>query len=270
MSEARALRSNEFEASGLETTLDAFHNGAFKVLQPKGSGHRSGMDALLLAAALPATAKGVVADLGSGVGVAGLAALNLNRELDLLCVENNATLLELAVENISLPANRDFKSRTKILEADITGTARDREVAGLVPESVSHVIMNPPYNSITLRPSPDPVKAAAHVMGEGGLDAWFRTAASIIKPGGTMTMIYRTEQLGDIVACTHGRFGGLELLPIHSRVDEPAKRLMFRGTRGSRAPLSIMPGIVLHNADGSFTELADQIFKGNTRLPFAS
>jgi len=30
-------------------TVDAFHYGRFHVVQPKGRGHRSGMDAMLLA-----------------------------------------------------------------------------------------------------------------------------------------------------------------------------------------------------------------------------
>ena len=260
----------ETETASEETTVDSFHQGAFKVLQPKNSGHRSGMDAMLLAASLPKNAQGIVADLGSGVGVAGYAALNLNRDLDLLAVEKSYMLAELARKSLLLPGNANLKARTKIIQVDITANGTERLKAGLNPESVSHVIMNPPYNMSTLRASPDLLKAEAYMLGEGGIDSWFRTAASIIRPGGSLSMIYRTENLGDVLACTQGRFGGLEIMPVHSHADEAAKRIIVRGTRGSRAPLSILPGLVVHEDNGNFSPLAEKIFNGEATMPFHS
>lgn len=250
-----------------ETTTDAFHNDAFHVIQPKKSGHRSGMDALLLAAAVPTNAVGILADLGAGSGVAGLAALNLNAEIDLLAVEKNPHMADLARQTLNLEKNKVLRTRSKVVEVDITSNAAARAKAGLPSECVAHAIMNPPYNPITLRPPIDAVKAEAYMIGDGGIDAWFRTAASIIRPGGTLSLIYRTEQLGDILACMQGRFGGLEILPLHSRANEPSKRLIVRGTRGSRAPLALLPGFTVHKEDGSFTEAADAIFSGAGRLP---
>ncbi len=249
-----------------ETTTDAFHRDAFHVIQPKTSGHRSGLDALFLAAAVPQNASGILADLGAGAGVAGLAALCLNAGLDLLAIEKNTHMAELARETLTLPKNKNLNTRSKVIEADITANAAARAKAGLEVESVAHAIMNPPYNPITLRPPKDPMKAEAFMIGEGGIDAWFRTAASIIRPGGTLSLIYRTEQLGDILACMQGRFGGLEILPLHSRRDEASKRLIIRGTRGSRAPLALLPGFVIHREDGNFTDEAENIFAGTARL----
>jgi len=54
-------------------TIDAFHRGAFHVVQPKGRGHRSGMDAMLLAALVGDERTIRVADLGAGAGAAGMA-----------------------------------------------------------------------------------------------------------------------------------------------------------------------------------------------------
>ena len=250
-----------------ETSIDAFHRDGFEVIQPKASGYRSGMDALLLAAAVPRNAVGILADLGAGSGVAGFAALNLNADLDLLAVEKNPQLVELANKSLLLEKNKVLRTRTKVIVADVTANAAARSKAGLEPESVAHAIMNPPYNPITMRPPRDPVKAEAFMIGEGGIDAWFRTAASIIRPGGTLTLIYRTEQLGDVLACMQGRFGGLEILPLHSRADEPSKRLIVRGTRGSRAPLAVLPGFVLHRDDGSFSSEAELVFEGKSRIP---
>lgn len=261
-------QSDNFSMSDLETTRDKFHDGSFEVLQPSGRGNRSGLDALLLAATLPKNSSGVLADLGAGAGVAGLAALNLNHDLELLAVEKNPVMAELARKSLQLNGNSSFYSRTKIIEHDICASGVDRLKAGLANDCVNHIIMNPPYNSSRERPPQDPMKAEAFMMGEGGIDSWFRTAAAILRPGGTIAIIYRTENLGEVLACSQGRFGGLEIMPIHSRADEAAKRIIVRGTRASRAPMAIVPGFVVHNEDGSFTEKADAIFKGKAHLDF--
>lgn len=261
-------RTNGFSETVMETTRDKFHNGAFEVLQPSQRGIRSGMDALLLAAALPENCHGVLADLGAGAGVAGLAALNLNRDLSLLAVEKNPEMAELARQTLLFSSNSSLAHRSKVIELDVTSSGVDRLKAGLASDSVDHVIMNPPYNTTRERPPKDDMKAQAFMMGEGGIDAWFRTAAAILRPGGTIAIIYRTENLGEVLACSQGRFGGLEIMPIHSRADEAAKRVIIRGTRASRAPMAIVPGFVVHNMDGSFSEKADAIFKGQAHLGF--
>lgn len=252
------------------TTRDTFHNGAFGVIQPSARGNRSGMDAMLIAASLPKSASGTVADLGAGAGVAGFAALNLHSDLNLLAVERNAEMAEMAEHSIRLPENSAFNKRARVIRFDVYKSGVDRAKAGLSPECVDHVIMNPPYNSLNMRAPGDALRAEAFMMGEGGIDAWFRTAASILKQGGTFSVIYRTENLGELIACCQGRFGDLKILPIHSRKDEPAKRVVVRGIRGSRAPISILPGFVVHEENGEFTAKADAIFKGEQTLGFST
>lgn len=256
------------EATLIDSSIDSFHAGGFEALQPTSGGHRSGMDALLLAACVPDVDRGIVADLGAGAGVAGFAALNLNPNLELVTAEIDPDLANLQVESLGLTANRHFDDRVTVLTADVTKTGTARLETGLTDNMVDHVIMNPPYNSPNYRKPTDASKTVAHIMAEGGLDAWFRTAAAITRPGGTFSVIYRTENLPTILACAQGRFGGLAILPIHSRANEPAKRVIVKALRGSRAPMTIVPGLVIHNDDGSFTPIADAVFKGKQRLEF--
>lgn len=251
-----------------KTSRDKFHNGGFEVYQPVDNGHRSGLDALLLGASLAPNAKGLLADLGAGAGVAGFAALNLFPNLDLLSVELNPDMHQLARNAATLPLNAHLNRRMQFLKADVSRTGAERLKQGLNDDTFDYVIMNPPYNTGHHRAPKDTMKSEAHIMGEGGLDAWFRTASAILKPGGTLSMIYRTENIASILACSQGRFGGLEIIPIHSRANEPAKRLIVRGTRASRAPLSFLPGFVVHDENGNFTQHAERIFAGEGLLEF--
>ncbi len=46
------------------------------------------------------------------------------------------------------------------------------------------------------------------------------------------------------------RFGALTVLPVHPRPGLPATRIIIQGRKGSRAPLVILPGMILNEADG--------------------
>lgn len=256
------------EGRQFTTTRDSFFRGGFEVLQPSGTGHRAGSDALLLAAGLPEGASGRLADLGAGVGVAGLAALAANPDLTAVLVEIDAEMAALARSNLELGANAGIAERARVLEADVTLSGERRQDAGLANQSFDYVIMNPPYNHAGLRASPDELRSLAHMMGDGGLDPWLRTAAAILRPGGTLLMIWRAEKLGDVLACAQGRFGAICLLPLHSRNGAAARRIIVRAVRGSRAPLSIGEGVMLHEADGGQTELADALLNGRARFSF--
>jgi tRNA1(Val) A37 N6-methylase TrmN6 len=255
-------------AEVLETTTDDFYRGAFKVVQPSKTGHRSGLDALLIAASLPIDASGNLADLGSGAGVAGLAAISANPRLNAVLVEKNPIMADLARKSLKLRQNLQFSSRAEVLEADVTLSGLKRTACGLKNDHFDYVIMNPPYNEQGLRASPDLLRSEAHVMGVSGLDAWMRTAAAIMKPGAILVLIYRSEKIGEISACCQGRFGGQVIVPVHSRADEPAKRILIKMTKGSRAPLSIMPGIVTHGSDGQSTQETNALLNGEARVNF--
>lgn len=250
-------------------TQDRFHRGAFEVLQPADRGHRAGSDALLLAAALPGNVAGRLADLGSGAGVAALAALVANPSLSALLVELDPAMADLARRTLALPANAVLAGRASVLTADVTLSGLRRERTGLETGAFDHVLMNPPYNHAGQRSSDDPMRALAHAIGAGGLEPWMRTAAAMLKPGGMMHLVYRTERLAEVIASAQGRFGGLAIVPLHARADRSASRVIIRGVRGSRAPLSIAPGVVLHEPDGSPTPAADALLNGHARLDFA-
>jgi tRNA1(Val) A37 N6-methylase TrmN6 len=250
----------------VETGIDAFHRGAFEVVQPLKSGHRAGSDALLLAAAIPEGSTGRLADLGSGAGVAALAALAVNPGLEAVLVEIDPVMAQCARASIALPANAGLAGRAGVIEADVRLAGTRREAAGLANAAFDFVVANPPYYMPDERPSPDAMRALAHVMDEGGLAAWLRTAAAILKPGGQLFLVWRPRQIAELLDAAKGRFGAIKLLPLHSRRNEPAARMIVRAVRGSREPLSLLPGVVLHEDDGKPTELADMLINGKARL----
>jgi tRNA1(Val) A37 N6-methylase TrmN6 len=142
--------------------------------------------------------------------------------------------------------NTAFAGRVAIVEADI-------EARGSLGQAKADaVVFNPPFRGRSSGSmSPRPARAGAHVLAEGGLDPWFRAAAGLLKSGGTATVIFRADGLDLVLSAAEGRFGGLDVLPVHPRAGDPALRVLVRGVKGSRAPLRLLPGIVLHRDRGN-------------------
>ena len=231
---------------------DQFIGGGAYVLQPRAEGHRSGMDAVFLAAMVPADATGVLYDLGAGSGAAGFCAAARAPGLSVCLVERDEDMLVLAEKGRQLPENRGFADRIHIIAADILMPAPSREKAGLAANSADWVIANPPfYVQEKVRSSPHPHRREAHVLGEGDLETWFRLAAMLLKPGGHMALIHTANALIDVLKLCEGRFGGIEIRPIHPRPGKKANRVVVCGQKGSRGELTLLPDFIVHDETGN-------------------
>jgi tRNA1(Val) A37 N6-methylase TrmN6 len=245
-------------------TDDAFLGGALNLLQP-ASGYRAGLDAVLLAAAVEARPGEQILDVGSGVGAAGLAVARRLPQVSVTLIERDPQLAALARSNI---ARNDLTLRVRVIEADVTRPLGAIPELAAAAETFGHALANPPYQIEGQGTSAgDPSRAAANAMPSGALDRWLRFVAAMVRPGGTATLIHRADALGDILNTLAGRFGGAVVLPLHPREGEPALRLLVQAVKGSRAPLELRPGLVLHNADHSFRSDIEAILRRGGGLP---
>lgn len=248
-------------------TVDAFHRGNFWLVQPKGAGHRAGMDAMMLAAAVPSAFTGRLADFGAGAGAAGLAVASRCTGATVVLVENAPEMIAFAEKSIAHPDNRHLAGRVSLIAADVTLTGKARTTAGLADGSFDFAIMNPPFNAGHDRATPDALKRDAHVMPDGLFERWIRSAAAIVKPRGGLAAIARPQSLEPILAALGGRFGKVEIMAVQPRPDEPAIRIVVRAVRASRAGLSLPPALSLHEAGGDrFSARADAINNGYAAL----
>ncbi|MGV6872662.1 tRNA1(Val) (adenine(37)-N6)-methyltransferase [Pseudochelatococcus sp. B33] len=232
-----------------------------RLLQPR-RGHRAGTDALLLAATVPEGFAGHAADLGAGVGTVGLAAAALAPAARVTLVERDAQALDLAARNIGL---NGLAGRVSTVAVDLFSPAGRRD-AGL-RESADLVLTNPPFHDEgQVRRSPDAARRAAHVLSGGTLDDWLRACADVARPGGAVVVVHRADALQELLAGFEGRFGAVTVRPVHPHADQPAVRVLVAGIKGSRAPLSLLPPVVLHEADGRFTAAVAAINRGEARI----
>ncbi|PKQ06493.1 MAG: methyltransferase [Alphaproteobacteria bacterium HGW-Alphaproteobacteria-12] len=244
-------------------TDDGFLDGRLNLLQPE-KGYRAGLDAVLLGACVPARPGERALEAGAGVGVASLCLAARIGELEVAGLELQPELVRLAGENIS---RNGFEGRVSIVEGDIGLPARDLAAMGFEPNSWHHVFANPPFYDPASNPAPpDAGKAQAHLTLGSDLGDWVRFACVMARPKGTVTFIHRADALAGLLAAMTGHLGGIEVFPLWPATGKPASRVIMRGQRGSRAPLVLRPGLVLHGADGRFTAHADALLRGGEAL----
>jgi tRNA1(Val) A37 N6-methylase TrmN6 len=245
-------------STDLKTTCDAFLGGRVLAKQPE-TGFRSGLDAVFLAAACPAQEGARVLEAGCGAGVASLCLLARVPRLSVTGIEVDPDLAKLAHDNAS--AN-GFAGQFAVLGADLTAPWPELEHAGLKREHYDHVMANPPfYIREHTRPSRDSRNARSRAMSSNGLEQWLRFLAAAAKAGGTCTLIHMAEALPDLLAAFEGRFGGLHVIPLYPRAGVNAIRVIIRGKKGSRAPLLLAPGLILHEENGAQSEAAQAVLR---------
>jgi len=246
-----------------EWTFDAFLGGLVMLVQQR-KGHRAGLDAALLQALVPAGAEGLAVDLGAGVGSVAFCLAARATNLSTIGIEYDPGLVECGREALALPENSRFATRVQLVEADVTADAARNLIGG---RTADWVLMNPPFEREGRGShSTDRLRHIAHVAPAGTLKAWCATAAALLKPRGALGLIHRADALPEVLDAVAGKFGGAGILPVHPTESEAAIRILVTARLGSRAPLALLPGLVLHQPGGAWTARADAILRGQAEL----
>lgn len=270
-----------------------------KVMQP-AKGYRIGMDGALLAAACAGIARERrrplrALELGCGAGGALLSLKARCPELYLTGIEREPLYADLARRNVVLNAMHNVA----IIEGDIGqgykatfalptcgvepsgstfsgeragppsggGRGQTGEAPNTAPNRFDLVFSNPPYfdDSDTLRP-PHEAKRPAWIA-DDGLGAWLDFALAAVKDGGDIVFIHRADRLGDILSGLSEKAGSFAIRPIQPFAGKEAKRVIVRAKRLGRAPLRLLPPLVLHdNGVRKHTDAVEDILAGLSDL----
>ena len=240
-------------------TEDRFLGGRV-MLRQAARGYRAGLDAALLAAACDAKAGERVLDVGCGVGAVMLAAAVRRRGVAFTGVERDEAALALAQANI---VTNGLAERVEAVLGDV-GAADGR-----CKTQFDAALSNPPFfdDRAALR-GPHPAKQGAFIA-DAGLSAWTGYLLSAVRDGGTVTVIHRADRLADLLVLLGAKAGSFQIRPLHPHADEPAGRVLVRAIRGGRAPLRLLPALVLHERGGAkHTDQAEAILRGEADLPW--
>ncbi len=246
-----------------ETTIDALLGGRVRLQQPR-VGYRAGMDAALLAAAvrLADGERGLEAGCGAGGALLQVAARCPGAHLT--GIERDPAALALARCNVTL------NGADKLVSVQSGAVEAGFRALGLAQFAVAFA--NPPFfdDPSTLR-APHPARREAW-MADTGLAAWTRFLLKTVGEHGRIVIIHRADRLADLLTLLGESAGSFRIRPVHPFADAPAKRVLVQAIKAGRAPLSLLPSLVLHNrgAQGRHTTQAEAILRGEAALGFES
>jgi tRNA1Val (adenine37-N6)-methyltransferase len=237
-----------------EHTVGHLLNGRVIYAQPR-EGFRSGIEPVLLAAAIPAKPGQRVVEGGCGAGAALLCLAARVPGAIGIGVEQDRQLVALARQN----AVANGWPALSFIAADI----------GSLPPlgAYDHACANPPYHPERGTPSPHPARQAAKRGAGSLLYDWAKALAHGLHPRGTLTFVLAAGMLPDALgAFAHAGCRPSSVLPLWPREGQPAKLVLLRGVKGARSPFRVLPGLVLHTQTGEFTPTADAILRDGRPL----
>jgi tRNA1(Val) A37 N6-methylase TrmN6 len=229
---------------------ETFLDGRVRVTQPL-AGFRSGLDAVMLAAAVPAMPGQSALELGSGAGTATLCLAARVSGLALTGVEIDERLVALAQGNAA--ANG---SAAGFIAADIFA------LPPALKRGFDQVFANPPFHGEG-QVSPDAARADA-LMDGGTLKDWLKLGLQRTVSGGFFTAILRADRLNEALTALPEK--GVCAFPLWPHAGEAPKRVIVQARKGSNAPFALLPGQVLHQPDGSWTGETDAVLRRGNAL----
>ncbi|MTH78950.1 tRNA1(Val) (adenine(37)-N6)-methyltransferase [Paracoccus aestuariivivens] len=223
---------------------DGFLGGRLQIKQP-ATGYRAGADAVMLAAACPASPGQSVLELGCGAGVALFCLAARVSDLKLTGLEVQSGYADLARQN----------ARANGLTADIVQGDLSHMPEVLRAQSFDHVITNPPYfGSGTV--APDAGRGIARHE-DVPLSLWIEAGLRRLAPGGWLTLIHRAERLGEILATLGARAGEITILPVSARTGREAGRVIVTARKGARTPSRLLFPFIMHEKPSHLTDGED-------------
>lgn len=236
--------------AGLDITEDEILGGRLRIRQYK-QGYRVAIDPIFLAACLSVQKGDRVLDMGCGVGAASLCLAARVPGLQIVGIEKEKLFVDLAWENVLLNA---MGSQVKIQLGDIMDILADQEKFTLI-------MANPPYLAKgNASPSPYPLRARANMEDDRDLSVWVRVAAQSVVEGGSVHFVHRWDRLDELVRLLEG-IGQVSVLPLVPNAGAVAKRALVKAKKGLSGNTILMPPLILHQEDGTYTEEAQRILR---------
>ncbi|MFT5064444.1 MAG: tRNA1(Val) A37 N6-methylase TrmN6 [Yoonia sp.] len=214
----------------MDTTTDAFLNGKVTAVQP-AKGYRAGVDAVLLAACVPARSGERVLELGCGVGVASLCLAARVPDLDITGIEVQPDYAALAVANGMNAVMADLRT----LPDSIRNT------------QYHHVMANPPYFDRGAGSAAPNTGRDIAMGGDTPLGDWLNVATKRLAPKGYFTLVLRIERLPEVLSHLQGRLGSIIVRPICARDGQEPHLFLLQARHSGRAPFRLLPALIMHD-----------------------
>ena len=228
--------------------IDDLQFKGLKVIQNKKE-FCFGIDAVLLANFAKNIKKNsYIVDLCTGTGVVAILLSGKSQVAKIDAVEIQKYIAEMASRSISL---NSLDNKINIINCDL------KELKTVIPSATVDVVtVNPPYkpkNSGLVNESNSKTIARHEILCT--LDDIVKEAARLLKFGGSLFMVHRTERVVDV--CASMREFGVEpkrIKFIHSDHNSAPNLFLIEGVRGAKPFLIFEKPLFVYDNNGEYTK----------------
>lgn len=227
--------------------LDDLQREGLKIIQ-REKGFRFGTDAVLLADFAQAKKGERVCDMGTGTGVLPLliAARSAGTTFD--AFEIQMDVADMAARSVRL---NGMENRIRVHCADC------RDAASIIGhETCRLVVSNPPYTAEGAGlVSPEHTRALSRSDDQCSIGEWIAACGRVLQNGGRLCCVFPAPRLLQLCdAMREARIEPKRVRLIAARADAAPKLVLVEGLKGGKPGLHMLPLLITHNPDGSFTQ----------------
>lgn len=225
----------------------------YRLLQKK-NGFRFSLDAVLLAHFAQGKNKAKIIDLGCGSGVLPILLYAYNNTLTLTAVEIQEKYADLARRNMLLNS-----VPCEVIHADLRTLPKE------FGAQFDSVVSNPPFYPLHTGKlnSSEEINIARHEIC-CTLEDLILSAKRLLKPRGSLYLIYRPERLDELLALSQKySLKPSRLRFIHPKATSAANLVLLEAVKGGRNSLKILPPLIVYQSDGTYSPEIMQIYGGN-------
>ena len=223
------------------------------IKQPK-DGYRYSIEPFLIADFAKLYSEHRLLDIGTGCGIIPLL-ITIQIDLkEIVGIEIQKSLYDLAVSNIS---NNGLSNRVRLIHGDFIKTTIDDD-----NQSFDIIVSNPPYRKLnTGRINPKHEKAIARHELSITLEALIKKADKLLKRGGTFCMAYPPTRLNEVQKKLYSH----KLFPsrirfIHGSPDADARIFLIEAVKRHQVDCVIEPPLFVYNDDGLYSKKMEKIY----------
>lgn len=231
----------------VEFTEDRILGGKIKLFQPK-DGYRVAIDPIILASFINPQPGQKILDVGCGVGTISLILKMKETLSEVTAVDIDEKMCEICQRNSE--AN---SLKIEIINLGIESSALEHRL-------FDQIATNPPFfEKKSARISRSKELANFETI---DLVDWIAFCFKRLKNGGIFSIIHRASRLGDILRILKNLAGAVQITPIFPKNNCEASRVVVCAKKSCRSETKILPGIVVHNDNCSYSDVVCKILEG--------
>lgn len=233
--------------------IDELHRNGYKIIQ-NSNGFCFGIDAVLLSSFAKVKKGEIALDLCTGTGIIPLLLEAKTNGKHFSAIEIQEQSADMAKRSVKL---NNLEKKIDIVTGDI------KECTKYFKASTFNVITcNPPYmtNNAGYLNDSSPKALARHEI-LCNIDDVFSTANKMLKYGGRMYTVHRSERLADIFNSSRNHHIEPKVMQlIEPYFGKPPELVLLEFSKGGKAGLKVLPTLIIYKEDGKYTDEVYNIY----------